>query len=135
MERRTRYLLLATALVAFAVAAIAGFVTFSDSPQAPVAQSTPVSGLPTVAVGELPSQAHDTLALIDKGGPYPYQKDGSIFGNNEGLLPKRERGYYREFTVPTPGSRDRGARRLVIGKSGDVYYTADHYESFRQVLR
>jgi ribonuclease T1 len=99
------------------------------------AASTPVSGLPTVKAQDLPKEALATLALIDKGGPFPYDKDGSTFGNLEGLLPKRERGYYREYTVPTPGSRDRGARRLVVGRGGDVYYTADHYESFRQVLR
>ncbi len=135
MGRRTRYLLLATALAAFAVTAIAGFLHFSGPAEVTPPSSTPVSGLPTVVVAELPGEARDTIALIDKGGPYPYEKDGSVFGNNEGLLPKRERGYYREFTVPTPGSRDRGVRRLVVGKDGDVYYTADHYESFRQVLR
>jgi ribonuclease T1 len=97
--------------------------------------ATPVSGLPTVAVAALPVQARDTLVLIDKGGPYPYDRDGIVFSNNERLLPARARGYYHEYTVPTPGSRDRGARRLIVGGGGDVYYTDDHYASFRQVLR
>ncbi|MEV4412142.1 ribonuclease domain-containing protein [Catellatospora sp. NPDC049609] len=99
------------------------------------AARTPASGLPTVAVAELPKEAVATLALIDAGGPFPYAKDGTVFGNLEGILPKQPRGYYKEYTVPTPGSADRGARRLVAGQGGDVYYTADHYESFRQVLR
>ncbi|NUT32180.1 MAG: ribonuclease N1 [Hamadaea sp.] len=106
-----------------------------DSGARPAASAaTPVSGLPTVAVAQLPQQARDTLALIGKGGPYPYDRDGITFGNNEKLLPQQARGYYKEYTVPTPGSRDRGARRLVVGRNGDVYYTSDHYASFRQVL-
>lgn len=96
---------------------------------------TPRSGLPTVAVADLPPQARETLVLVDRGGPFPYSKDGSTFNNFEALLPSRPRGYYREYTVSTPGERDRGARRLVVGDAGDVYYTDDHYESFRQVTR
>ncbi|GAA1419855.1 ribonuclease domain-containing protein [Catellatospora coxensis] len=96
---------------------------------------TPVSGLPTVPLRDLPKEAVATVALIDANGPFPYDKDGTVFGNLEGILPRQPRGYYREYTVPTPGSRDRGARRLVAGRDGDLYYTADHYESFRQVLR
>ncbi len=96
---------------------------------------TPVSGLPTVPLRELPREAVATVALIDANGPFPYDKDGTVFGNLEGVLPKQPRGYYREYTVPTPGSRDRGARRLVAGRDGDLYYTDDHYDSFRQVLR
>lgn len=101
----------------------------------PSTRHTPVSGLATVPVADLPAQAVATLALIDAGGPFPYDKDGTVFGNLEGILPKQPRGYYREYTVPTSGSRDRGARRLVAGRDGDLYYTADHYETFRQVLR
>lgn len=97
--------------------------------------ATPVSGLGTVPVAALPAQARETLVLIDRGGPYPYSRDGIVFGNNERILPARARGYYHEYTVPTPGERDRGARRLVVGDGGDVYYTDDHYDSFRQVLR
>jgi ribonuclease T1 len=76
-----------------------------------------------------------TLALIDRGGPYPFRQDGTIFGNFEHRLPEQERGYYREFTVVTPGENDRGRRRLIAGAAGDIYYTDDHYETFRQVLR
>jgi guanyl-specific ribonuclease Sa len=83
----------------------------------------------------LPPEAIETIALIQKGGPFPYRKDGTVFQNREGLLPQKPRGYYREYTVPTPGSRDRGARRIVTGgKPPEVfYYTHDHYRSFRQV--
>jgi ribonuclease T1 len=102
---------------------------------APSASGTPRSNLPTVPVAELPPEAVATLALIDQGGPYPYRLDGTVFGNFERRLPERERGYYREFTVVTPGEDDRGRRRLVAGAAGDIYYTEDHYGSFRQVLR
>lgn len=83
----------------------------------------------------LPPEAIETLALIQRGGPFPYRKDGTTFQNRERLLPARPRGYYREYTVPTPGARDRGARRIVAGgKPPEVfYYTADHYGSFRQI--
>ena len=94
-----------------------------------------------VALGALPREAHATLALIKAGGPFPYAKDGSAFGNREMVLPVRERGYYREFTVPTPGAHDRGARRIVAGAgaarevrgSGEHYYTDDHYNTFRRI--
>ncbi|MFW5417740.1 ribonuclease [Nocardiopsis sp. CNT-189] len=79
----------------------------------------------------LPSQAHDTLDLIEAGGPFPYPQDGSTFHNREGLLPPQDTGYYKEYTVETPGSPDRGARRIVTGDSHqEDYYTADHYASF-----
>jgi ribonuclease T1 len=94
-----------------------------------------------VALEALPLQAQQTLALIRQGGPFPYRKDGTAFGNRERLLPRQARGYYTEYTVPTPGSRDRGARRIVAGKgttgdpasSGEYYYTDDHYQSFRRI--
>ncbi len=84
---------------------------------------------------DLPPEALDTLALIQQGGPFAHRKDGTVFQNRERLLPPRPRGYYREFTVSTPGSRDRGARRIVSGGNPPVvfYYTDDHYRSFRQV--
>ncbi|MFE1883901.1 ribonuclease domain-containing protein [Streptomyces diastatochromogenes] len=99
--------------------------------------STPAwaQGMGTVQESRLPAEARQTLALIDKGGPFPYAKDGVVFGNFEGLLPKHQRGYYHEYTVRTPGSRDRGARRIVTGQGGEIYYTDDHYNSFRAVLR
>ena len=83
----------------------------------------------------LPPEAIETLALIQRGGPFPYRKDGTTFQNRERLLPAKPRGYYREYTVPTPGSRDRGARRIVAGGNPPevFYYTADHYSSFRQI--
>ena len=86
-----------------------------------------------IAFAALPREAHATLALIKAGGPFPYAKDGSTFGNRERLLPARGRGYYREYTVPTPGARDRGARRIVAGASDEYYYTDDHYNSFRRI--
>ncbi|MEU6659457.1 ribonuclease domain-containing protein [Streptomyces sp. NPDC046821] len=92
-------------------------------------------GMSTVAESALPAQARTTLGLIDKGGPYPYTKDGTVFGNFERELPRQNRGYYHEYTVPTPGSRDRGARRIVTGQGHETYYTDDHYQSFKAVLR
>jgi ribonuclease T1 len=94
-----------------------------------------------ISAAALPAQARATLALIKAGGPFAYAKDGSVFGNREKLLPARERGYYREYTVKTPGAHDRGARRIVAGAgdsgdvrtSGEYYYSDDHYNSFRRI--
>lgn len=97
------------------------------------APSRGADGLATVRSADLPTQARQVLGLIDAGGPFPYPQDGTVFGNVERLLPAHPRGWYREFTVPTPGSRDRGARRVVAGKDGARYYTADHYESFARI--
>ncbi len=92
----------------------------------------------TIRLAELPRQGRDTYELIRKGGPFPYEKDGSVFGNRERLLPAHPRGYWREYTVKTPGSRDRGARRIVCGGPPRTpqacYYTSDHYASFRQIV-
>lgn len=88
-----------------------------------------------IAVQKLPGEARHTLALIERNGPFPYSRDGAVFGNREGQLPKRERGYYREYTVKTPGARDRGARRIVAGRGGELYYTDDHYRSFRRIIQ
>lgn len=94
------------------------------------------SGLPTVDLADLPSEAAETVALIDAGGPFPYPgKDGSTFGNFERLLPARARGYYAEYTVPTPGAETRGARRIIAGDGGELYWTEDHYESFERIRR
>ena len=83
----------------------------------------------------LPVQVHDTLRRIQAGGPFPYRQDDGVFYNREGLLPQRARGYYREYTVATPGARDRGARRIVTGGDPptEFYYTADHYRSFQRI--
>jgi ribonuclease T1 len=90
-----------------------------------------------VFVSELPGEARHTLQLIRQGGPFPYDKDGAVFGNYERLLPKQNRGYYREFTVRTPGARNRGARRIITGgelnNPRELYYTEDHYASFRRI--
>ncbi|ABX07311.1 ribonuclease domain-containing protein [Herpetosiphon sp.] len=91
------------------------------------------AGLRYVAFGDLPIQAQATIRLIEQGGPFPYSKDGAIFNNREQILPSKPRGYYREYTVETPGSADRGARRIVAGDNGELYYTDDHYASFRRV--
>ncbi|GHG88034.1 ribonuclease domain-containing protein [Streptomyces lanatus] len=85
----------------------------------------------SICYSDLPSQAYDTLELIEQGGPYPYDQDGTVFQNREGILPSQSSGYYHEYTVKTPGSSTRGARRIVTGeKNQEDYYTADHYESF-----
>lgn len=98
----------------------------------------PIDGeIPGIHLTQLPREARDTLALIRRGGPFPYEKDGTVFFNRERLLPARPRGYYTEYTVPTPGARNRGARRIVAGGdprvSGEYYYTRDHYRSFRRI--
>jgi len=82
---------------------------------------------------DLPPQARETLRLIEQGGPFPYSRDGITFGNYEKRLPLKTRGYYREYTVPTLGQRNRGARRIIAGKSGERYYTADHYRTFQRI--
>jgi ribonuclease T1 len=92
------------------------------------------SSISEVTLADLPLEARATVALIREGGPFPYRKDGVAFGNRERLLPKAPRGYYREYTVPTPGAGDRGARRIVAGGNGELYYTDDHYRSFRRIL-
>jgi ribonuclease T1 len=96
-------------------------------------EQTPSSGLPTIALGDLPDEALAVLDAIAVGGPFRYEQDGSTFRNREGILPPRRVGYYREYTVRTPGEGDRGARRIIAGSSGDLYYTEDHYASFRQI--
>lgn len=87
-----------------------------------------------IPLDKLPPEARHTVAVIQAGGPFPYQRDGSVFHNREGLLPKRSRGYYREYTVKTPGAKDRGGRRIVAGQGGEFYYTDDHYRSFRRII-
>lgn len=101
-----------------------------DRPARPGRESDPAP----VCLSELPWEAQQTLVLIKKGGPFPYDKDGLVFGNRERLLPLKPSDYYREYTVKTPESRDRGARRIVAGRSGEYYYTDDHYRSFRRIL-
>lgn len=98
----------------------------------------PQTGLPWIDEGDLPAQGRQTLELIDRGGPYPYDKDGSTFGNFEGVLPKQGKGFYAEYTVKTPGEGDRGARRIVTGGKGrqlQYFWTDDHYETFSRIRR
>ncbi|WP_295003375.1 ribonuclease domain-containing protein [uncultured Dechloromonas sp.] len=86
-----------------------------------------------VAVAELPREARQTLALIKDGGPFPYDRDGIVFGNFEKRLPLQARGYYREYTVKSPWRRDRGPRRIIAGERGEYFYTDDHYRTFRRI--
>ena len=99
----------------------------------------PIDSLAPMAVTQLPPQGRATYALIHQGGPFPHDKDGTVFGNRERLLPAQKRGYYREYTVGTPGARNRGARRIVCGGKpvapNACYYTADHYNSFREIIQ
>ena len=109
--------------------------TATPTPRAGIrATRAPDDRLPTIALDRLPKEARETIRLIRRDGPFPYDKDGSTFGNRERLLPQRPNGYYKEYTVITPGSRDRGARRIVGGREGELYYTDDHYDSFRRVV-
>ena len=104
-----------------------------------LAKEAPPDGsqITDVAIGALPPEAAQTLKLIKQGGPYPYAKDGVVFGNYEGVLPRRRRGYYHEFTVTTPYARNRGARRIITGgnpqTSGEYFYTKDHYRTFQRI--
>lgn len=119
---------LAITLVAL-IASGAGEIVHAKGPAPPV----------PVEVDDLPREAQDTGRLIRRGGPFPYAKDGTVFGNRERLLPLKTRGYYREYTVRTPGARDRGARRIVCGGRPVIpdacYYTEDHYASFRLIAQ
>lgn len=109
---------------------IAAAVLLSGNAAAFALGEVPISGLP--------AQGRDTYQKIHQGGPFPYEKDGTVFGNRERLLPAEKRGYYREYTVKTPGAKNRGARRIVCGGAATqpdaCYYTADHYASFRKIV-
>jgi len=130
----------ALVLVVIAIAAFGAFVWFGGGDNTVATSGSGSSGLveaPSsgeISVVDLPPEAIDTLELIDSGGPFPYGKDGSVFQNREGRLPDSAMGYYREYTVETPGSRDRGARRIVGGENGENYYTGDHYDSFALII-
>jgi ribonuclease T1 len=115
---------LAALLLGLAAASLPGLAQRGPPPATPIEQ---------IAVGQLPPEAAATIALIRKGGPFPFAKDAAVFGNREGLLPKQRRGYYREYTVKTPGSRTRGARRIIKGAGGELFYTEDHYNTFRRI--
>lgn len=138
------------ALIGLLVLVLGGWLvkdTVSGSPATPATSSSSTSGTATSraaaklpgtdsglavkALSALPAQAADTWKLIQKGGPYPYPRnDGVVFDNREKVLPRKQSGYYHEFTVKTPGSPDRGARRLITGQAQELYFTEDHYASF-----
>lgn len=116
------------------LAALALAALVAAAPPASLAQKGPATpSAAEISVTQLPKEARETLALVKKGGPYPYAKDGVVFGNREARLPRQKRGYYREFTVKTPGERTRGARRIVTGKADEFWYTDDHYATFRRI--
>ena len=126
----------AAAVQKFALALLLGAAFLGGAAQA---RGVPAD-LDSVPLAELPQQARQTEQLIRSGGPFPYAKDGTVFGNRERQLPREKRGYYREYTVKTPGSRDRGARRIVCGGAKPAapeacYYTADHYASFKRIVQ
>ena len=115
-------------------AACAALVALLGAPPPAEARRTrPAPELKPVELARLPAEARPTVELVLRGGPFPYRRDGVVFENREGRLPRRERAYYREYTVPTPGRRDRGPRRLVVGADREFYYSDDHYRSFRRV--
>jgi ribonuclease T1 len=120
MRRGVKTLWLIIGLLLWQPLAQAGF--FSHSPE-----------LPSVTLAQLPPQTRDTFQLIKQGGPFPYPRDGVVFGNREHLLPSHPRGYYHEYTVKTPGARNRGARRIVCGVVPECYYSDDHYQSFKRI--
>ncbi|MBC9732116.1 ribonuclease domain-containing protein [Nocardioides marmotae] len=130
----------ATLVAVVVLGVLAALLTGQDASRdggapAPDRSATGTSGLPTVALADLPPEARRTIALIEDGGPFPEpEHDGTVFGNYEGLLPERSRGYYREYTVPTPGLGHRGPRRIVEGEPREWYWTEDHYASFAEVV-
>lgn len=99
------------------------------------AEPRPTGGLPVVSLADLPPEAAETVELIDAGGPFPHEQDDGTFFNREELLPDRPSGFYREYTVETPGADDRGARRIVAGDDGVLWWTDDHYASFSRIDR
>lgn len=126
------------ALTSFLVAAALAGTALAPARQSSQDGSSAASRPAVIHVAELPRQGRETYELIRAGGPFPFDKDGMVFGNRERLLPAERRGFYREYTVKTPGSRDRGARRIVCGGPARAphacYYTADHYASFRKIV-
>ncbi len=120
-------------LKAIRTAVLLAFLAVSGLLVAGAAQGFQPGSNGSVAIAELPPEAQSTLQRIKQGGPFPYPRDGVVFGNYEKRLPKRPRGYYHEYTVKTPGVRNRGARRIVCGDVTACYYTDDHYQTFRLI--
>ena len=113
--------------------ALALYLWLPAQAQADPAANIGQKGLQAITLAELPTEARDMLRAIRQGGPYAYHRDGAVFGNYERRLPKKPRGYYREYTVKTPGARNRGARRIISGAVDEYYYTADHYQTFKRI--
>ena len=148
-RQRYRWLLLLVAAVMLVVwlvggggqgdpepAGTGGSTSTSSSTSSSGDATDPASGLPVVRLATLPPEAARTVELIEAGGPFPEpEHDGGTFGNREELLPDRPMGYYREYTVPTPGLDHRGARRIVAGEDDELYWTEDHYSSFARIRR
>lgn len=130
---KTARIIAAVVIAMLVITLAASLIGCSSDKTAAQPQKDPESGLTFVAVADLPKEAQQTLKLIDKGGPYPYSRDGVVYSNFEKILPKESSGYYHEYTVKTPGEKDRGARRIVTGKNSERYYTDDHYQSFRRI--
>ena len=120
--------------VLFAVLAMPGPAVAQRDNAPSAAQDRVQFSLADVSVKALPPEARETLRLIEKGGPYAFDRDGIVFGNFEKRLPIKERGYYHEFTVRTPGVKHRGERRIVTGKGGEKYYSDDHYKTFKRIV-
>jgi len=118
----------------FALAGLSLLAAFMALTAQPQDGRAPHPAMPAIRVADLPPEARETLALIRSGGPLPHARDGSVFANREGLLPPAARGTYREYTVMTPGRKDRGARRIVAVKRAKFYYTEDHYRSFSRII-
>lgn len=116
-----RALLLFGLLLCLPLAVQAGHHVRNDAAQASISEA------------ELPSETRDTLRLIKQGGPFPFPRDGVVFGNHEKHLPKQPRGYYHEYTVKTPGAPNRGAQRIVCGEPAECYYSNDHYKTFLRI--
>jgi ribonuclease T1 len=133
---RNRYALVV--VVAFVVVAV-GWALLRTSPSDPSEPAAPAAGLPTCSLTTLPREAVDTVRVIHSGGPFPFpHNDGVVFGNREGHLPDQTRGYYHEYTVTTPGAKNRSTRRIITGGAPltnprQYFYTADHYDSFCMV--
>lgn len=134
-----RALVVAFAAVIGAFTVGAGVAQAQSAPPAAAVSAVHAAAISDCSLSDLPSQASDTVDLIHSNGPFPYpDKDGTVFDNREGLLPDQDTGYYHEYTVPTPGSSDRGTRRIVAGGTpvtdpAHYYYTGDHYESFCEI--
>jgi len=133
-----KYVVIAVALIAAAYliggAQGAGEPALNDAPGSSSPSHSAPASAGVIGVDSLPQEARTTLQLIESDGPFPYSKDGTVFHNYEGVLPEKPDGYYREYTVVTPGASDRGARRVVAGNKGERYYTDDHYSTFKLIV-